>query len=171
MNSGRRRRGSSVLEMTLVGVPLMFLLITSFELSRGMWLYHTLAFAVKEGTRYAVVHGQDCALPPNSCTVTISNIATVIQNQGGGLTSSSLSLTFTDAAGNATTCLLSACIANYTTSAWPNSSNNAPGLKIKISGTYPFSGVVALFWPGASRALGGYTTVNLYASSRESIQF
>jgi len=169
----RRRwcRGSEPLEMTLVGIPLIFLLITTFEMARGMWLYHTMAYSIREGTRYSVVHGLNCSLSPNSCTVTISNIATVIQNQDGGLSSGSLSLTFTDNSGTTTTCTLANCIANYTSAAWPNSTNNSPGMKIKIEGTYPFTGVIAMFWPGATHALGGYQSINLYASSKESIQF
>ena len=54
-----KRRGNSMIEFTLVGIPLMFVLISIVELSRGMWIYHTLAHAVKEGTRYTAVRGQN----------------------------------------------------------------------------------------------------------------
>src|SRR5215471_18790761 len=53
----RQRGGSSLIEFTLVGIPIIFVLISTFEMSRGMWLYHTLAYAAREGTRYAIVHG------------------------------------------------------------------------------------------------------------------
>jgi len=173
MNRNRktRRRGNSLLEFTLVGIPLIFVLVSTIELARGMWIYHTIGYAVKEGTRYAVVHGQNCTKPPNSCSVTIGNIAGVIHSAGVGLDSGTLSLTFTDAGGTATTCTLKDCIANYTTNAWPPSTENAPGLKLKISGSYAFNSVIAMFWPGAGHPVSGLATLDLWASSRESIQF
>src|SRR5438309_7053681 len=97
-----RCRGNSLLEFTLVGIPLICILIATFEMSRGMWNYQSLAYAVKGGTRYAVVHGQDCGQPPNTCTVTISNIAGVIRSAGVGLPADLVTLTFTDAKGTAT---------------------------------------------------------------------
>src|ERR1051325_6804549 len=102
----KRRRsgehgGSSFLEFVLVGVPVIFVLFSTFEMARGMWSYHSLAYAVREGTRYAIVHGSDCASSPNSCTVTIANIASVIKKAGVGLDGSALSLTFTPNTGGA----------------------------------------------------------------------
>jgi Flp pilus assembly protein TadG len=38
----RTRRGSSILEFVLVGIPIIFVLISLFEISRGMWTYHTM---------------------------------------------------------------------------------------------------------------------------------
>jgi Flp pilus assembly protein TadG len=166
-----RKRGSSLLEFTLIGIPLICVLITTFEMSRGMWSYHTLAYAVKGGVRYAVVHGQDCAKPPNACTVTISQIARTIRAAGVGLPANLVTLRFTDANGSATTCSLSDCIANYNVSAWPPSSANAPGQDIRISGTYAFRSAMLMFWPGAGRALGPPGFFRLSADSRESIQY
>lgn len=170
-NRRSRSDGNALIEFTLVGIPLIFVLISTFEMARGMWMYHTLAAGVKEGTRYAVVHGFDCAQPPNSCTVTIGQIATRIQTAGVGLPASDVTLTFTDASGAATTCTLSDCVANYTTDAWPVFSENAPGQKLKISGLYAFRSSIAMFWPGAGSGVGPPGTVNLSADSRESIQF
>jgi Flp pilus assembly protein TadG len=65
-NLRNRRRGSSTLEFTLVGIPIIFVLISTFEMARGMWNYHTIAYAVKEGTRFASVHGIDCSTAPNT---------------------------------------------------------------------------------------------------------
>ena len=172
MNRNRRFhiRGNSLVEFTLVGIPLIFILISTFEMARGMWLYHTLAHAVKAGTRYAVVHGQNCSVPPNSCTVTISQIATVISANGNGLPGDTLTLTFTPPSGGATTCTLANCIANYTSGYWPPSGANAPQSKLQITGVYPFTSAIAMFWPGAGRTnrLGTY---NFSAKSRENIQF
>ena len=56
------RRGAVTLEFTLVGIPLLFTLISTVEMSRGMWMYQTQAYAISQGVRYLVVHGADCQL-------------------------------------------------------------------------------------------------------------
>jgi Flp pilus assembly protein TadG len=171
---GKRRiqtRGNSLLEFTLVGIPLIFIIIATFEMSRGMWGYQTLAFAVKSGVRYAIVHGQDCAQAPNTCTVTISQIASKISNAGVGLPSSQVTLTFTDANNTVTTCSLSNCIANYNLSAWPPPSANAPGQDVRISGTYSFRTAMVMFWPGSGQPIGSPAIYNLSADSREAVQY
>src|SRR6266705_3011910 len=92
----RTRRGSSILEFVLVGIPIIFVLISLFEISRGMWTYHTMAYAVREGVRYATVHGKGCA-SPNTCQVTIGNITSQIKAAGIGLDPGAVTLTFTPA--------------------------------------------------------------------------
>jgi Flp pilus assembly protein TadG len=171
MKLRRQSRGSTGLEFTLVGLPLLFVLISTFEICRAMWTYQTLAFAIKEGARYAVVHGQSCSIPPNACTVTISQIASVIQTTGGGLASDTLTVTFTPSKGTATTCLLQNCIANYATAAWPPANANAPGEIVLVSGIYPFSSVLAMYWPGTKPINSTGTVVNLSADARESMQY
>ena len=167
-----RQRGSSIVEFTLVGIPLIFVLISIFEISRGMWIYHTLAYAVTEGTRYAIVHGENCSLSPNTCSVTVSDVAKKIQYVGVGLLPDQLTLTFTaPAGGTATTCLLQDCLkAPYNAQVWPPSGANVPGTDITISAKYPFSSAIAMFWPGAGPSLV-FPTFNLPATSTERIQF
>src|SRR5271166_3255262 len=90
-----RRSGSSTLEMVFVGIPTIFVLISVFEMARGMWIYHTLAYAIKEGTRYAAVHGQNCnptVNPGNNCQVTVGQIAQVIEHAAVGLDPSQLNV-------------------------------------------------------------------------------
>lgn len=168
----RRRqgqRGNSLIEFTLVGIPLIFVLISIFEIARGMWLYHTIEYAVTEGTRYAAVHGADCTLPGNNCRVTIGNIAGVIQYAGAGLVPAQLTLTFTPNKINGPiTCTLQNCLASSTV--WPPDSDNLPGMDVTISATYPFSSAIAMFWPGAGAGMT-FPTFNIPATSRERIQF
>ena len=64
---------------------MIFVFISIFEMARGMWIYHSLAYAVKEGTRYASVHGATCTTSPNDCGVSFSNIATVMKKAGPAL--------------------------------------------------------------------------------------
>src|SRR5690348_3325838 len=79
------RRGATTIEMTLVGIPLIFVLISVFELSRGMWMYNTAATAAREGLRFASVHGVNCVhVPPgipNACEVTANDIVKVIRDR------------------------------------------------------------------------------------------
>jgi Flp pilus assembly protein TadG len=165
-----KRKGSAMIEFTLVAIPLIFTLISIFEMARGMWTYHTMAYALKEGTRFAMVKGRNCA-PPNGCGVTIADVANRIRLAGVGLIPSDLSLTFTSGAstvkcqldGGASPCL------NDTTP-WPLAGANEVGNNIEVSGTYPFRSAIAMFWPGSGSGIN-FGTVTFPASSREKIQF
>src|SRR5260370_39806738 len=95
-NRKQRQRGSAMIEFTLVGIPMIFVLISVFEISRGMWNYHTLAYAVKEGTRYTIVHGSDWSSDTqNSCGGPVCQVAQRIQYAGIGTDPSRLQITFT----------------------------------------------------------------------------
>ncbi|MFB3826745.1 MAG: TadE/TadG family type IV pilus assembly protein [Bryobacteraceae bacterium] len=163
----RRRKGSTVVEFTLVGVPLMFVLLGTFEMARGIWTYHTFSYAVKEGTRLAVVHGANCYVAPNNCPLTVGQIADRIRRSAVGLDQNETTLTFTSQNGGSITCLMPNCLRNTTT--WPPANSNNPGLDVQISGLYPFQTMVAMFWPGAGQMRAG--TFQMPASSRERIQF
>lgn len=173
MTRGHRERGGSTLiEFTLVGIPMIFILISTFELARGMWTYHTVAYAVKEGTRYASVHGINCTISPNNCAVTIANIASVMHTAGVGLLPSQLTVTMTPAAGSATTDTLDNLMTNNT--AWPPATptgTNNVGQPVTISAKYPFRSALAMFWPGARGAQRGAGLFYLPASSSDRIQF
>lgn len=178
------RRGATTVEMTLVGIPLIFMLISIFEISRGMWIYHTLSYAVKEGVRYASVHGQNCVYNSpsvtNNCQVTIGDqtpsctaanpaIATVIRCAGVGLDPSTTQLTFCTPScnsGSAPTCYLNDC---STSTYWPPSGSNQVGQTIEIDILVPFRSALALFWPGTKSVKFG--VVNFGAASRDTIKF
>jgi hypothetical protein len=167
-NVGRnRRRGSTALEFALVGIPIMFILFSLFEAARGMWTYQMLAYAIREGTRYAAMHGQGCA-SPNTCQVTVGTIASYIQT-AGPLIDPSSTLTFTPASGTPISGSITTLKSNTTT--WPPSGANAEGQTVKISIKYPFQTTLALFWAGAGPPLNDSQTFSLVASSAETIQF
>ena len=49
--------GQSIVEFALV-LPLLLLIITGlFDVARATWQENTLAYAAREGTRFAIVHG------------------------------------------------------------------------------------------------------------------
>ena len=157
-------KGSAVIEMALVFIPLMFSIFSLFELTRAMWTYHTLASSVKKAVRVAIVHGARCAEASNDCPVTIGGLIQTIQQSGVGIDISLLQLTFTSTSDTVTCNPASTCSTNDTQ--WPPSSGNAVGQSITINGKYGFNSVLKALWPG--QATG---TINLAAKSTEVIQF
>lgn len=168
--SGRRRRlqaGNALVEFTLVSIPLIFLLVSIVELARGMWIYATLAHAVKEGTRFAVVHGQGCAQASSSCPVTLGAVATLVQQNAVGLSPTQLNVTLAAGSSTQNCAPVSSCLSSA--SAWPASPNNSIGLPVKISGTYSFQSGLSMFWPGSNPVQ--FKAVTLGAESQEEILF
>ncbi len=169
----QRRRGNSVLEFTLVGIPLILMLISIFEVARGMWIYNTLAHAVREGTRFAIVHGQNCAAPPNACQRTVADVAAVIRDQGVGLAQTETTVTLKNTAGatvfsSVGPALLSTLLAN--TTVWPSGPGSAPGNEVAVTATYKFRSAILMFWPGAGGGMN-FPAFDLPAVSRDRIQF
>jgi len=163
-----RQNGNATIEMTLVGIPLIFVLISTVEVARGMWIYHTLAYALREGTRYAIVHGVDCSTPPNNCAVQVKDIAAVIEKAAVGLYDTDnfhieMKSLADDVSGTLTSALVS-------TTQFPSAGGGAIGAPITFSATYPFQSAIAMFWPGAGSGMN-FTSVTFPASSQENIQF
>ena len=177
MTGGRRRRsgGNSLIEFTLVGIPIIFTLISIFQMSCGMWLYQTLAFAVREGTRYAIVHGVNCSRNGNTYCVTVSSVASVINNSARGLDPAQMTVTLTPSQGSAITDTLDNLMnsSTYTSATWPPSSPagaNAVGQPVTISAAYPFNSGIAMFWPGV-KPVTPHGRFYMPASSTDLIQF
>lgn len=159
-----------MLEFTLVGIPSLFLLISIFEISRGMWTYHTLTRAVNVGARYASLHGQGCSSNGYSCGITVGDVAGKIAAAAPGLPASLLTVTLTSAVSGTVTCSpLSNCLTD--TTSWPPATGreNAPGKEIVIAGQYTFRSALSMVVPGSSPV--SFSTVNLAAQSRQVIQF
>ena len=173
MNAMRKSsQGAALIEMTLVGIPIIFVLISIFEISRGMWIYQTMAHAVREGVRFATVHGYNCVNDPptitNNCGKTVADVAQVIQSNGVGLIPAATNLAFTAPypGGTTTTCTMSACPGTI----WPpTGGGNTIGTVIRIDISTPFNSALGMFWPGAGKVT--FTTVNLGASSMDMIQY
>ena len=177
MTRGRRRQsgGNSLIEFTFVGIPIIFVLISIFQMACSMWLYHSLAFAAREGTRYAIVHGQNCSLNGNTYCVTVSNIAAVINDSAPGLDPTQMTVTLTPSQGSATSDTLDNLLksSTYSTTTWPPSSptgTNAVGQPVTISVLYPFNSAVSMFWPG-TKPVGPTGRIYMPASSTDVIQF
>ncbi|MGH9722178.1 MAG: TadE/TadG family type IV pilus assembly protein [Bryobacteraceae bacterium] len=158
-----RQRGNALLEMTLIFVPLIFLLLSSVELARAMWAYHTLAMSVKQGARFAIVHGARCVEASTACRTTIGDLAQVVQKSAIGLDPANVQLTLA-AASQIHTCDLAACLGQN--SPWPPAPNNAVGLPVTINARYTFRSAMGIWWPGFAA-----TSINFTAKSTEVIQF
>jgi Flp pilus assembly protein TadG len=170
MRRRRNQRGSSMIEFTLAGIASMFLMISTVEISRGMWNYHTLAYAVREGARYASFHGKGCTNTGNSCSITVGNIANQIANAAIGVDVSQLNVTLTTPSGFNTNCNpISTCFSNATV--WPPATNNdnAEGGSITISAQYNFQSALAVFWPGTKSQTFG--AISFPASSTQIIMY
>jgi Flp pilus assembly protein TadG len=165
-----RQRGVAIVEFSLAGIGMIFLLICTFHLSYGMWNYHVLANATHELSRYLAVKGVNCTKPGNSCSVTVGAIATKAEALAIGVPKSALNLTLTTDSGAATSCSpVTSC--EGSTTVWPPHTNtdNAVGKKITIAAMYQFTSPLLFFWPGHSAQKFG--TVWFPASSSQTILF
>jgi Flp pilus assembly protein TadG len=158
-----------MVEFAMVGIPLIFALVSIVSVSYAMWIYHTQTDAISRGARYVVVHGSDCTATGNTCTATVANIASAIAACGVGLSSSQWNVTLISASGaNNVTCHpLSSCLSN--TTVWPPSPDNAPGTSVAISATYPFTSALSMFFPGSAPVK--FRKFSLPAYSKQIIQF
>jgi Flp pilus assembly protein TadG len=169
----RRQKGNSLLEFTLVGIPLIFVWISIVQMAIGMWHYHSLQYAVKMAGAYASVHGASCSRPGNSCAIQIKDAAAVLQRSSPGAAAST-SVTFrtympdhATASPTVVTCTLSDCLTNMTP--WPPTGWGEPGYEIDIKAVYTYSSGLAMFIPGSGSVRFG--VYNLSASTRQPIVF
>jgi hypothetical protein len=170
MTQRKSSRGSAAIEFTLAGLASTILLISTFQLAIGMWNYHTLAYAVHDGTRYVAVKGKGCTQPGNNCSATVGNIAQRFAAVGIGVPSSQVLLTLTTDSGTSTPCSpLSSCFSDVTV--WPPAANsdNQVGKRITISAKYRYQSALLFFWPG--QASQNFGAVWLPASSTQTIVF
>ncbi len=172
------RRGNTIVEFTLVGIPIIFAIISIFEMSRGMWLYHTIATSLREGVRFAVVHGNNCNLPPNNCAVRVRDVAGRIQQYAVGMPPGQIrNVTFrSDSRTLGTYASLQDCLADntYFPAAAPGAAEDPGGARlmsyVEISAVFPFQSAIAMFWPGTGRGQQ-FPAFMLPASSKEYIQY
>lgn len=54
----RGEGGQSLVEFSFAAVIFIIIVIAMVDVGRGVWNYNTLSAATREGTRYAIVHGE-----------------------------------------------------------------------------------------------------------------
>ncbi len=176
-----RRAGNALIEFTLVGIPILFILISIFEIARGMWLYTTLQHAVKDTVRFAIVHGQNCGVNGNSCAITLSQIGTRFREQAPMFEPADVQLELRAGCGSGEaysagcaavrTTTLQSVLADNTT-VWPDGAGEgSPGVhSIEIYASTPFDSIIQHFSPGTGVGQR-FGTFNLQAIAREMVQF
>ena len=166
-NRAKRRRGSLMLEFALVGVPTIFLTVSSVETALAMWQYHTLEECAAAGARSVITHGADCAA---TCTVTVGNVITKVVTAGVGLDSSKLTVKLVSASTSPTGTTYfpaSSYLSNATT--FPPAADAVVGDDITVTVSYQVTNPFVMYWPGAGKMLGSAYTLG--ATSRQRILF
>ncbi|MDP9054754.1 MAG: pilus assembly protein [Acidobacteriota bacterium] len=151
------RRGSALIEFTLTGMCIMFIGMSICECAFAMYEYVSMDNAVTIAGRYAASHGVGCTQNGNACQLTMANVATVLANYTTIMSTSSVTVNFTDNNGT-TSCTLNTC-ATYTSTYFPSTSGgaNAVGNPITISVTHKIRNPIVMFWPPANMDDTGYT--------------
>jgi len=109
----RDERGQTIVEFALM-LPIFLLLVTGlFDVARAVWQENTLAYAAREGTRYAIVRGSgagtDAVYPSNT-----QPVIDRVRNSAIG-------------------------VADVTvTAAWPDSSCYDRGCRVQVDARAPF---------------------------------
>jgi Flp pilus assembly protein TadG len=95
------QRGQSLVEFALL-LPLMLLIITGlFDVARAVWEENTLAYAAREGTRYAIVHGSagtPAANPVKPCAMdtVCTSVVTTVKAAAIGVPNVTVTVTYPD---------------------------------------------------------------------------
>ena len=182
----RCRRGSALVEFTLVGIPLIFVIISVFEMARGMWNYHTLQEAVKEGVRFEAVRGYDlvmnpsagntCNANPDSCGASVRGVARALAAAAIGIPPQHWNAVLIAGTHSHTCAPVSSCFGNM--AQWPPgppqaltnpTRDNAVGTPIEIRATYTFTSALAMFFPGSQGM--SFATATFAADSQQSIVY
>ena len=78
-------RAQSLVEFAFV-LPILLLVVTGlFDLARAVWQENTLAYAAREGTRYAIVHGSASTPALGPTDPSDATISTVVRNAAIGV--------------------------------------------------------------------------------------
>lgn len=163
----KKRRGSALLEFTLIGIPVIFISTSVMSASLDMWQFHNLAYGTQMTARYVAMHGRTCTQNGNACTMTVGNVASYFEGQALALDASKLNVKLQSLSETINCNPLDTC--NSSATVFPNSSDNGVKFDIVVTATYPMTNPIALFWPGVGSVTP--STFNLFATSRQMIVF
>jgi len=163
----RSRRGSSLVEFTLVGVPILFLSTAVFEASLAMWQYYTMQHAIETADRYVATHGRGCTQNGNTCSLTVGNVASMIAYQAIAVDPTKMNVSLISATATTTCNPLNTCFSS--TTQFPSSTDNGVNQDVTITATVSITNPLAMFWPGSGSVSAG--TFTLGGKTRQRIQF
>jgi Flp pilus assembly protein TadG len=127
------QKGTVLVEAAISLLTFLLLLFGIIEGGIAVWTYNTIAFAARQGTRYAAVRGAN-----NPSPATTSTVQTYVQSQAIGLDTSKMTVTTT----------------------W--TPNNTPGNYVKVVVNYQYSPVTAFFITGSLTLSSTSKTVVLH---------
>jgi Flp pilus assembly protein TadG len=83
-------RAQALVEFALV-MPIFLLLVTGIlDVARAVWQENTLAYAAREGTRYAIVHGASGSPIVGPCTNCLNPVSNNLANVTNAVTSNAI---------------------------------------------------------------------------------
>jgi len=86
-----RGEGAQSLVEFAIMLPIFLLLVTGiFDLARAVWQENSLAYAVREGTRYAIVHGSAGSPIVGPCSVCLNPVSNNLGNVVAAVTSNAI---------------------------------------------------------------------------------
>ena len=99
----RDEAAQSLVEFALI-LPLFLLIVTGLlDVARAVWQQNTLAYAAREGTRYAIVHGSagnpvvgPCSSCLNPTTNNLGNIVSAVTNNAIGVYDINVTIDYPD---------------------------------------------------------------------------
>jgi Flp pilus assembly protein TadG len=168
----RSRRGSTMVEFTLLGIPGLFVCMSVLMTGIDMWQFFTLSYAVTQTARFASVHGATCGQTTpiaNTCLVTRAQVAAYFESQALALSPSSTVLKMTDGSGTITCNPVTSCPSG--SSDFPATTNNAVGTNIAVTASYPISNPLFMFWPTGAGTGVHAATYTLSAGSTQEILY
>lgn len=162
------RRGNTAIEFVMAGIPMIFIIISIVEISRGMWIYETLEHSVTSVTRHLVVRGYDCVTYVSNCALTVGGYALDLSNTANGLDPGQMTATFTSASSATVICRpLNSCFSNG--NPWPPAGDNGRNKDVWVSATFPFQSALGMLFFGSPAVQFG--TITLSAKNHQQILF
>jgi Flp pilus assembly protein TadG len=118
-------RGQALVDATLAMIPFLMLLFGVIELALGLYTYHFISYAAREGTRYAIVRGSSCTSVAEGCPATQASIQSYVKGLGFVNPNRYVYVKTTWSAGTQTTCS-------------PSTTCNNPGNLVTVSIQYQY---------------------------------
>lgn len=94
MRRSRQDEGQALVEFALILPVLLMLILGLFDVARAVWQENTLAYAAREGTRFAIVHGSASDSPATQASH--AAVDTVVRDAAVGVANIAVTVTYPD---------------------------------------------------------------------------
>lgn len=93
---GRDDAAQALVELALILPVFMMLVVGLLDVSRAVFQENTLAYAAREGTRYAIVHGSASSAPQGPSSTSTTDIVNAVTNATIGVQNVTVTVTYPD---------------------------------------------------------------------------